>query len=110
MKAPSHDPVFNTEVIKLLLQVAWANDSLEPAERAFVVKVGQDWQVPQAVMDELLKHLDLGKPLPQPNLYLLRQRADVVLEAAQALLRVDGMVDSQEEDFVKMVEQLLGRA
>lgn len=110
MKPPSHDPLFNAEVIKLLLQVAWADDQLDPKERAFVAKVGKEWQVPDAVMADLLHHLDIGKPLPQPNLYLLKQRADDVLAAAEALVRADGVVDAQEADFVKMVEQLLGRA
>lgn len=110
MKAPSDDPTFNAEVIKLLLQVAWANDELDPKERAFVEKLGVDWRVPQPVMAELLAHLDLGKPLPQPNLYLLRQQADAVVAVAEALVRADGVVDSHEVGFVKMVEQLLGRA
>lgn len=110
MKAPSHDPHFNAEVIKLMLQVAWADDQLDAKERAFVEQLGRDWQVPADVMADLLAHLDLGKPLPQPNLYLLRQRADDVLLAAEALVRADGVVDAQEKDFLQMVEQLLGRA
>lgn len=110
MKAPSTDPAFNAEVIKLLLQVAWADDVLDPKERAFVERVGAAWHVPPPVMADLLHHLDVGKPLPQPNLYLLRQRADDVVDAAEALVRADGVVDAQEADFVKMVEQLLGRA
>jgi uncharacterized tellurite resistance protein B-like protein len=109
MKAPSQDPSFNAEVIKLLLQVAWADDTLEPQERAFVAQLGRDWQVPTSVMDELLTHLDLGKPLPQPNLSLLRQRADEVLEAAHTLVRADGVVDAQETEFLMTVQQLLAR-
>jgi len=110
MKAPTHDPHFNAEVIKLLLQVAWADDTLDPKERAFVEQLGRDWKVPADVMADLLTHLDLGKPLPQPNLYLLRQRADDVMLAAHALVRADGVVGVHETEFLAMVEQLLGKA
>lgn len=109
MKAPSHDPLFNAEVVKLLLQVAWANDTLDAKEREFVKSVGRAWQVPDLVMDDLLAHLDKGKPLPQPNLFLLRQRADAVIEAAEALIAADGAIDEQEKDFVGMIEHLLGK-
>ena len=110
MKAPSQDPEFNAEVVKLLLQVAWADDVLEPKEREFVQKVGRAWQVPDAVMADLLAHLDKGKPLPQPNLYLLRQRADAVIEAAEALIAADGAISAEEKDFVGMIEHLLGKS
>jgi uncharacterized tellurite resistance protein B-like protein len=110
MTAPSDDPAFNTEVVKLLLQVAWADDVLEPAERAFVEKVGASWKVPAATMAHLLSHLDQGKPLPQPNLALLRTRADDVLASAAALVAADGTINEQETEFLSMVEELLGRA
>lgn len=110
MTPPSDDPSFNAEAVKLLLQVAWADDVLAPAERAFVERVGASWKVPAPVMANLLSHLDQGKPLPQPNLALLRTRADEVLAAAAALVAADGTIDAQETDFLAMVEELLGRA
>ena len=73
MNRPSPLPEVNVETLKLLLQVAWADDTLDPKEREAVVKLGPAWGVPQETMDLLLKHLDMGKPLPQPNLKLLRE-------------------------------------
>lgn len=108
VQAPSSDPLFNTETLKLLLQVAWSDDVLDPKERAFISQLGHQWAVPPDVMSTLLMHLDQGKPLPQPNLSLLRTKADAVLDAAEALVSADGVIDVQEKEFLATVEQLLG--
>ncbi|MBL8922566.1 MAG: TerB family tellurite resistance protein [Myxococcaceae bacterium] len=107
--APSSDPTFNAEALKLLLQVAWSDDVLEPQERDFVAKLGPAWHVPDLVMSVLLDHLDRGKPLPQPNLALLRTKPDAVIAAAEALMAADGVIDGVEMDFMDQVRQLLGR-
>ena len=59
-------------------------------------------------MEGLLKHLDLGKPLPQPNLGLLRGHRDVVQAAAEWFVGVDGVIDETEKEFLETVAQLLG--
>lgn len=107
--APSTDPVFNAEALKLLLQVAWADDQLDPKERAFVAGLGPAWRVPEPVMQVLLEHLDRGKPLPQPNVALLRTKPDAVIAAAEALIAADGVIDGEEMNFVDQVRELLGR-
>ena len=106
---PSTDPVFNAEALKLLLQVAWADDQLDPKERQFVATLGPAWSVPEAVMTVLLDHLDRGKPLPQPNLKLLRTKPDAVITTAEALMAADGLIDSVEMEFMEQVRELLGR-
>jgi hypothetical protein len=110
VSAPSNDPVFNTEALKLLLQVAWADDTLDPKEREHIARLGASWQVAADELSRMLEHLDQGKPLPQPNLALLRTRPDAVIAAAEALVAVDGLIDLQEKEFLVMVEELLGRA
>jgi tellurite resistance protein len=108
MNRPSPIAEVNVETLKLLLQVAWADDTLDPKEREAVVKLGPDWGVPEETMTMLLKHLDLGKPLPQPNLKLLRQHRDVVLAAAEWFVGVDGVIDETEKEFLVTVGELLG--
>jgi tellurite resistance protein len=107
--APSSDPVFNAEALKLLLQVAWADDHLEAKERDFVARLGPAWKVPDEVMSVLLDHLDRGKPLPQPNLAALRTKPDGVIAAAEALISADGIIEAVEVDFLDQVRELLGR-
>ncbi len=105
---PDDEVVFNTEALKLLLQVAWANDQLEASEREFIVKLAKAWKVPAETLETLLAHLDHGKPLPQPDLGLLRTRPDKVLRAAEALVAVDGARDVQEEELMQELKAALG--
>lgn len=108
MNRPSPIPEVNVETLKLLLQVAWADDTLEPKERDAVAKLGLSWGVPEETMTMLLKHLDMGKPLPQPNLSLLRQHRAVVLSAAEWFVGVDGVIEESEKEFLATVGELLG--
>ncbi len=108
MNRPSPIPEVNVETLKLILQVAWADDTLDPKEREAVAQLGPQWGVPEETMTLLLKHLDMGKPLPQPNLKLLRQHRDVVLAAAEWFIGVDGVIEESEKDFVATVSELLG--
>lgn len=108
MNAPSPIAEVNVETLKLLLQVAWADDTLDPKEREAVVKVGAKWAVPEETMAVLLKHLDLGKPLPQPNMGLLRQHRELVLTAAEWFIGVDGVIEESEKEFLVTVSELLG--
>jgi tellurite resistance protein len=108
--ASTDDVTFHTEVLKLLLQVAWANDELDPKEREFLVKLGKAWKVPGSTLETLLVHLDQGKPLPQPDLGLLRGQPARVLRAAEAMVGADGVVDLQEQEFMQELKTLLGCA
>jgi hypothetical protein len=108
MDRPSPIAEVNVETLKLLLQVAWADDTLDPKEREAVVKLGPAWGVPEETMTLLLKHLDMGKPLPQPNLSLLRQHRAVVIAAAEWFVGVDGVIEESEKEFLATVSELLG--
>jgi len=108
MNRPSPIAEVNVETLKLILQVAWADDTLDPKEREAVAQLGPQWGVPEETMALLLKHLDMGKPLPQPNLKLLRQHRDVVLAAAEWFIGVDGVIEESEKDFIATVSELLG--
>lgn len=108
MTRPSPNPEVNVETLKLLLQTAWADDALDPKERAAVVALCEQWDIPEGTSKLLLERLDLGKPLPQPNLSLLRAHRDTVLAAAEWFIGVDGVVDDQEKEFIGTVAELLG--
>jgi tellurite resistance protein len=108
MNRPSPIAEVNVETLKLLLQVAWADDQLDPKEREAVAKIGPQWGVPEETMAMLLKHLDMGKPLPQPNLALLRQHRDVVIAAAEWFVSVDGVIEETEVEFLATVSEMLG--
>ena len=64
--------------------------------------------MPDETLTMLLKHLDTGKPLPQPNLGLLRKHRGVVQAAAEWFVGVDGVVEESEKEFLNNISELLG--
>jgi tellurite resistance protein len=108
MTDATSDAEFYAEALKLLLQVAWANDQLDPKERELLVKLASAWRV-APLLDSLLDTLAQGKPLPQPNLAIVRTRPDKLLLAAQVLVAADGEVDEEENRLLAELRSLLGR-
>lgn len=108
MNRPSDSEEVNVEIVKLLLQVAWADDTLDDQERAAVATLCKQWGLPDETTAWLLQHLHLGKPLPQPNMALLKAHRQAALQAAEWFIGVDGVIEDSEKDFVTTVEQLLG--
>ncbi len=103
------DTELHTEAMKLLLQVAWANDRLHPKEEELLAKLAAAWKVPHVLAD-LLAARRAGKPLSQPNLGLVRTRADKILLAAQVLVAADGEVDEEEDSLMRELKALLGKS
>ena len=101
------DVSFDTEVIKLLLQVAWADDEVDPREKELIFGLARSWFVPEPELKVLMQRLDEGEPLPQPNLKMLRTRPDDVLEAARALVASDGKVAPEESQMLQQIQELL---
>ncbi len=99
------DTVTGLELIKLLLQVAWADDVVTPLERetldAAATRLAGD--AGHALLTATLDH---HEPLPPPNMGLLaRHRADVLKEVAR-LSAVDG-VHADELDLVAIIGGML---
>src|SRR6476661_6676716 len=92
---------FNIEVLKLLLQVAWADGEVEEREALMILGLGRSWSVPEAELNELRQRLDKGDPLPQPDLSLLKSRPDETMEAVRAMVFADGKLKRDEGDMVK---------
>jgi hypothetical protein len=98
---------FNTEVIKLLLQVAWSDRQLTQAEHLVVMGLGRSWNVPEPELQSLLGKLKAGGPLPEPDMDVLRTRPDDVLEAARALSVSDGHIAKREKELIASIQQRL---
>lgn len=105
--APTGDVGFDTEVVKLLLQVAWADDELISRERDMIFGLARSWFVPEPELKILMERLDQGEQLPQPNLKLLRTRADQVLEAVRGLVLSDGKVAQEESEMIQQIIEML---
>lgn len=107
MTLTEQGPHFAFEVVKLLLQVAWADDEIAPQEadalRAFAkqAKLGAE---ELATLEACLA----GKArLPAPNLALLKGRRIDVMRAARELLKADARVDRDEAAIFDELTQIL---
>lgn len=99
---------FNIEVLKLLLQVAWADGEVEEREAMMILGLGRSWSVPESELTTLREKLDKGDPLPQPDMALLKSRADDAIEAVRAMVFADGKLKRDERDMVKQIAEMLG--
>jgi len=103
MNQASPDPAFAFEIVKLLLQVAWADHELAGEEaqalRDFAEKAGVS-EADRATLEACLAGTE---KLPLPNLGLLKEQRIEVLRAVRQLLKADSRIHEEEE---KLLEEL----
>lgn len=102
------DERFNVEVLKLLLQVAWADGNVDEREALALIGLGRSWSVPESELKVLRERLEKGDPLPQPDMAVLKTRPDDVLVAVRAMVFADGKLDRDEGEMVKQIADMLG--
>ena len=99
------DSATGTELVKLLLQVVTADDVVSDAERraldAAAVRLGGD-----AAVAVVKAALDEGRPLPPPNIGVLRQHRGAVLVEVARIGAIDG-IHREELDLVKLIGEML---
>jgi uncharacterized tellurite resistance protein B-like protein len=101
------DLSFRIEIIKLLLQVAAADDDIDPNEAAMVFDLARQWQLPAEDVKSLEQVVvDKGR-LPPPNLSLLKARKAEVLQLARTLQYADGSVAADEQAIIEQISQML---
>ena len=102
------DGVFASELVKLLLQVAWADHEVAPAEAAALLAFARRSSLSEQELAGLQAMLTGRAPLTPPNLGLLKQRHTEVLRAVKELLLSDLSVAEEEEDILGQIAALLG--
>lgn len=106
--SPSNESRFYTEVLKLLLQVITSDGEQAPEELQEFSTVASQWPVPSSEVTTLLGYLKEGKPLPAPDMGLLRSRPKDVIEAARIIAASDQHVDGSEVDMLMQIREMLG--
>ncbi|HEY4160184.1 MAG TPA: hypothetical protein VGM29_18855 [Polyangiaceae bacterium] len=103
----AQDPKLEFELVKLLLQVAWADDAVQAAEaEALLTYAKRSSLAPEEI--ELLGRCLAGKaPLPPPNLGFLKEHRVDVLRAVKGLLLSDLHIAEEEEQILGQISQLL---
>lgn len=110
MTTLSEETIFHIEVVKLLLQMAWSDDELDPEEREQIRGAAVKWGVPPADLQILLERLDQGEPLPVPNLKLLRKKPEAAIAAARRLMLADGKIAQGEAEMLAQIKEMLTSA
>jgi hypothetical protein len=105
--SPSPEDRFNLEVVKLLLKIAWVDQELDVHEKNLILGAARSWTVPEPELKQLLARLEQGTPLPEPDMGLLKTRADDVMTAARALVLSDGKVKKEESALLKQLAAAL---
>lgn len=109
MTTPSPNPArFHTELLKLLLHVAWSDDEIDPREARLLLGVARQWNIPAGELELLERCLDLGQPMPAPDLGLLRTRPEDVLLAVRGVIGSDARVQRSEKEMFAQIRELLG--
>ncbi|MCY1043015.1 TerB family tellurite resistance protein [Corallococcus sp. bb12-1] len=109
MATPSNtDSHFHIEVIKLLLQVATSDGRVTREEIDQIIDTARGFSVPLSELAALTHCLQEGKPLPPPNVGVLREHPNAVLEAVHALVTGDGQVHEAEIEMTRQIREMLG--
>lgn len=99
---------FGLELVKLLLQVVWADAEVSEKEivalRGLAGKIG----LHSEHLDELHTYLSGEAPLPAPNLAVLKPRKVEVMRHVKALFESDIEVGEEEEEVLAQISLLLG--
>lgn len=106
---PSASPkAFALELVKLLVQVAFADHEVAPAEAEALLRFGRTNGLADEELAKLSDMLSGRTPLAAPNLGLLKQRRTEVLRAVKDLLLSDLSVADEEEEVLSQIAALLG--
>jgi uncharacterized tellurite resistance protein B-like protein len=98
---------FAFELLKLLLQVAWADDDVAPEEADALLAYARKSLLSQDKLELLGQCLAGRAPLPPPNLGFLKERRLDVMRAVKELLMSDLTVAEEEETILEQISALL---
>lgn len=100
--------VFALELVKLLVQVAWADHDVAPAEAEALLAFGRRSGLAEEELQGLSDMLRGRAPLVPPNLGVLKERRTEVLRAVKELLLSDLEIADEEEAVLEQIAALLG--
>lgn len=101
------DTPFRLEILKLLLQVAWANHDISTEEAETIRQFAKQYRLNEYEMTRLEAYLDGSEPLSMPNINVLKERKQEVLIATQMLILSDLAVLGSEKELLKKIDAML---
>lgn len=101
-----HDQ-FGFEVLKLLLQVAWADDEIADEEAEALLRLARGAHVHEEHVEELRTYLSGEVPLPPPNLALLKAEKTAVLRAVRKMVEADPYMAKEGDEVLRQISEML---
>ncbi len=101
------DPLVKIEVLKLMLQAAWADGEIQERESAAILEAAGKLALSARERDALLAHLRGTARLPPPNLGLLKLHREEVLAVIASLFAADHKLVRDEAEVLAEIETLL---
>jgi uncharacterized tellurite resistance protein B-like protein len=98
----------DVEIIKLLMQVAWADGSVAPEEATAILEHARAVGLGERALTALDSCLSGKARLPAPDLGFLRQHRVEALAAADKIVRRDAEISDDEVEIIAQIQQLLG--
>lgn len=98
---------FHWELLKLMLQVAWADDVIQPEEERIILGMAKRLSLDDSQIAEITTHLRGEAPLPPPNMQILRERKDEVIQVAEQLVLSDNDIAEEENEVLTQITELL---
>jgi hypothetical protein len=105
--AMSSRSTFYFEVMKLLLQVAWADLKIEAHEAETLYRLADQYRLDDDHRALLESYLSGDQSLPPPDFALLKKRKNDVLIALQAFMLADNALVREERELLAEIELLL---
>ena len=99
--------VFALELVKLLVQVVWADHDVAPAEAEALLAYARRGGLSETEIQNVSAMLKGRAPLQPPNLGLLKERRTDVLRAVKELLVSDLEIAEEEEEILEQIAGLL---
>ena len=98
----------HSEILKLLIQVAWADGKVPPEEKNLVLGLAREFYDANTTEQHLLDRWLKGEiPLPVPDIGFLRNHRDAVITAVQAVILADNKVATVECTVLAEIRRLL---
>lgn len=95
------------ELLKLLVQVAWADHKLHRDEIETMLHLADALLPSDERLAEVEAWLEGREPLPAPNLAVLREHPEDVLLEVKRVLLSDGEIPPEERTMYTKLERLL---
>ncbi|MBT8491809.1 MAG: TerB family tellurite resistance protein [Deltaproteobacteria bacterium] len=96
------------EVIKLLIQVAWADQQIVDEERDHLLTTARSSGLSDEELADIEAALSDPASMTPPDFELLKRYKQDAKRAATVLMRIDGKVSAREVALLASINELLG--